>query len=87
MNDVKLTQDKSAAGLRKIAVIILRLSVASLIAAIIGVYFDWFHWSWIVVALADLFLGYIADTVLIALANMSDKIDHMVELSEKKEGK
>lgn len=64
--------------LRKVAVVVLRVSVLSLVLTIVGVFLDWFHWSWIVMGVFTVIGAYVAEIILNALADMSEKIDLLV---------
>lgn len=82
MDDKIVKPRVPSAELRKVAVVVLRISVLSLVLTIVGVFLDWFHWSWIVMGVAAVVGAYVAEIILNALADMSGKIDLLVGKQE-----
>lgn len=87
MDDKVVKPRVPSAELRKVAVVVLRISVLSLVLTIVGVFLDWFHWSWIVMAVFTVVGAYAAEVILNALADMSEKIDLLVGKQEGSAGK
>lgn len=83
MEEKNSNQRKTAAELRKIAISLVRGSMLVLVVTILGWYLDWLHWSWIVAAAFSVIGAYFSDVILNALADISEKVDRLVENLDK----